>query len=116
MTEVHLTVETNDIRMHLAEAGRGPLVLLCHGFPECWYSWRHQLAALSSLGVVPSARKLLADKHTMKHRISRGTGSSNPAPSSEESSANSVRDSAEYRGRHRPQAGLSGVRYELMQV
>ena len=48
--------------------------------------------------------------------ISRGTESSNPPPSSEESSANSVRDSAEYRGRHRPQAGLSGVRYELMQV
>jgi pimeloyl-ACP methyl ester carboxylesterase len=32
--------------MHIAEQGRGPLVLLCHGFPELWYSWRHQLPAL----------------------------------------------------------------------
>ena len=30
----HRTVETNGIRMHLAEQGEGPLVLLCHGFPE----------------------------------------------------------------------------------
>jgi pimeloyl-ACP methyl ester carboxylesterase len=60
MTEVaHRTVETTDIRMHLAEAGKGPLVLLCHGFPECWYSWRHQLAALSEAGfraVAPDMR------------------------------------------------------------
>jgi pimeloyl-ACP methyl ester carboxylesterase len=60
MTEVtHRTVETNDIRMHLAEAGKGPLVLLCHGFPECWYSWRHQLAALAEAGfraVAPDMR------------------------------------------------------------
>jgi len=40
----HRFVETNGIRMHIAEQGSGPLVLLCHGFPECWYSWRHQLA------------------------------------------------------------------------
>jgi pimeloyl-ACP methyl ester carboxylesterase len=39
----HRTVETNGIRMHLAEQGTGPLVLMCHGFPESWYSWRHQL-------------------------------------------------------------------------
>ena len=39
----HRTVETNGIRMHIAEQGEGPLVLLCHGFPESWYSWRHQL-------------------------------------------------------------------------
>jgi len=36
----HRTVETNGIRMHYAEQGTGPLVLLCHGFPESWYSWR----------------------------------------------------------------------------
>jgi pimeloyl-ACP methyl ester carboxylesterase len=45
--------------MHLAEMGTGPLVLLCHGFPECWYSWRHQLAALSEAGfraVAPDMR------------------------------------------------------------
>jgi pimeloyl-ACP methyl ester carboxylesterase len=55
----HRTVETNGIRMHLAEAGAGPLVLLCHGFPESWYSWRHQLAALAEAGfhaVAPDMR------------------------------------------------------------
>jgi len=51
MSEVrHRTVETNGIRMHVAEQGEGPLVLLCHGFPESWYSWRHQLAALADAG------------------------------------------------------------------
>src|SRR6516164_4068554 len=53
------TVETNGIRMHLAEAGTGPLVVLCHGFPESWYSWRHQLPALATAGfraVAPDMR------------------------------------------------------------
>uniref|UniRef100_A0A7N0UV04 AB hydrolase-1 domain-containing protein n=1 Tax=Kalanchoe fedtschenkoi TaxID=63787 RepID=A0A7N0UV04_KALFE len=37
--------------MHVAEtAGQGPIILLLHGFPECWYSWRHQIPALSQLG------------------------------------------------------------------
>jgi epoxide hydrolase A/B len=55
----HRTVETNGIRMHLAEQGEGPLVLLCHGFPESWYSWRHQLKALAEAGfhaVAPDMR------------------------------------------------------------
>lgn len=55
----HSTVETNGIKMHVAEAGRGPLVLLCHGFPESWYSWRHQIAALAGAGfraVAPDMR------------------------------------------------------------
>jgi pimeloyl-ACP methyl ester carboxylesterase len=55
----HRTVETNGIRMHFAEAGAGPLVLLCHGFPESWYSWRHQLPALAAAGfraVAPDMR------------------------------------------------------------
>ena len=60
MTEIqHRFVETNGLRMHIAEAGRGPLVLLLHGFPELWYSWRHQLAALSDAGfhvVAPDQR------------------------------------------------------------
>jgi pimeloyl-ACP methyl ester carboxylesterase len=60
MTEVmHRTVETNGIRMHIAEQGRGPLVVLCHGFPESWYSWRHQLRALAEAGfhaVAPDMR------------------------------------------------------------
>jgi pimeloyl-ACP methyl ester carboxylesterase len=45
--------------MHVAEAGEGPVVLLCHGFPESWYSWRHQLVALAEAGyhaVAPDMR------------------------------------------------------------
>lgn len=45
--------------MHIAEQGTGPLVVLCHGFPESWYSWRHQLPALADAGfhaVAPDMR------------------------------------------------------------
>lgn len=55
----HRTVEMNDIRMHVAEEGSGPVVVLCHGFPESWYSWRHQLPALAAAGfhaVAPDMR------------------------------------------------------------
>jgi pimeloyl-ACP methyl ester carboxylesterase len=51
MPEVtHRMIETNGIRLHVAEQGEGPLVILLHGFPECWYSWRHQLGALAKAG------------------------------------------------------------------
>lgn len=51
MTEInHRTVKTNGINMHIAEAGSGPLVLLVHGFPESWFSWRHQIPALAEAG------------------------------------------------------------------
>ena len=40
----------NGIRLHVVEEGEGPLVLLVHGFPESWYSWRHQLPALAAAG------------------------------------------------------------------
>jgi pimeloyl-ACP methyl ester carboxylesterase len=60
MPEVtHRMIETNSIRLHVAEQGEGPLVILCHGFPECWYSWRHQLPALAKAGfraVAPDLR------------------------------------------------------------
>jgi pimeloyl-ACP methyl ester carboxylesterase len=60
MTDIrHRTVESNGLRMHVAEAGSGPLVLMCHGFPESWYSWRHQLVALAEAGyhaVAPDMR------------------------------------------------------------
>jgi pimeloyl-ACP methyl ester carboxylesterase len=46
----HHTVTANGIRLHVAEQGQGPLVLLAHGWPEFWYSWRHQLAALAAAG------------------------------------------------------------------
>jgi pimeloyl-ACP methyl ester carboxylesterase len=46
----HRNVAANGINLHIAEQGSGPLVLLCHGFPESWYSWRHQLPALAEAG------------------------------------------------------------------
>jgi pimeloyl-ACP methyl ester carboxylesterase len=56
---MHRFIETNNITMHITEAGKGPLVILCHGFPETWYSWRHQLPALGAAGyhvVAPDQR------------------------------------------------------------
>jgi pimeloyl-ACP methyl ester carboxylesterase len=51
MPEVtHRMIETNGVRLHVAEQGEGPLIILCHGFPECWYSWRRQLPALAKAG------------------------------------------------------------------
>jgi len=53
------SIQTNGIQMRIAEAGEGPLVVLCHGFPESWYSWRHQLPALAAAGyhaVAPDMR------------------------------------------------------------
>ena len=46
----HKFVETNGIRMHYVEQGTGPLVVLCHGWPESWYSHRHQIPALADAG------------------------------------------------------------------
>lgn len=44
------TADVAGTRIHYVEAGEGPLVLLVHGFPESWYSWRHQLPALAAAG------------------------------------------------------------------
>jgi len=55
----HRTIQTNGVTMRIAEQGEGPLVILCHGFPECWYSWRHQIPALAAAGfhvVAPDQR------------------------------------------------------------
>lgn len=52
-------IATNGIELNIAEAGTGPLVLLLHGFPESWYSWRHQFAPLAAAGyhvVAPDMR------------------------------------------------------------
>lgn len=72
-------IETNGISLNVAEAGQGPLVLLCHGFPESWYSWRHQIAALAEAGfrvIAPdmrgygkSDRPDAIDQYTMFHMI-----------------------------------------------
>jgi pimeloyl-ACP methyl ester carboxylesterase len=55
----HRSVHANGIDIHLAEAGAGSAVVLLHGFPELWYSWRHQIAALADAGyraVAPDLR------------------------------------------------------------
>ncbi|HEY6890969.1 MAG TPA: alpha/beta hydrolase [Solirubrobacter sp.] len=46
----HHLVQVEGAQIHVVEAGTGPLVLLVHGFPELWYSWRHQLPALAEAG------------------------------------------------------------------
>jgi pimeloyl-ACP methyl ester carboxylesterase len=46
----HRAVSANGIRLHVAECGEGPLVVLLHGFPELWYAWRHQLVGLADRG------------------------------------------------------------------
>lgn len=55
----HSTVRANGIDIHCVEAGRGPLVVLLHGFPEYWYGWRRQIPALADAGfhvVAPDLR------------------------------------------------------------
>ncbi len=55
----HREVMANSIRLHYVEAGQGPPVVLLHGFPEFWYSWRRQLPALAEAGfraVAPDLR------------------------------------------------------------
>ncbi|CAL1399982.1 unnamed protein product [Linum trigynum] len=78
----HTTVPTNGINMHVASIGAGPrAILFLHGFPELWYSWRHQLLSLSSLGYRCIAPDL------------RGYGDTDcPAPAAQYSSLHIVGD------------------------
>jgi len=46
----HSFLDTNGIRMHVTDAGHGYPIILCHGFPELWYSWRRQINALAESG------------------------------------------------------------------
>ena len=55
----HRDLSANGVRLHVAEAGEGPLVLLLHGFPQFWWTWRAQLPALAAAGfraVAPDLR------------------------------------------------------------
>jgi pimeloyl-ACP methyl ester carboxylesterase len=47
----HRYARINGIRMHYVEQGAGPLVMLCHGFPHLWFSWRHQIPAIAAAGL-----------------------------------------------------------------
>lgn len=76
---LHQFIEANGIRFHIAKCGTGPVVLLCHGFPEIWYSWRHQLTALAAAGfqaIAPDMRGYGetdgprdVDQYTMLHLV-----------------------------------------------
>jgi pimeloyl-ACP methyl ester carboxylesterase len=58
-TWTHHTINTNGISMHYVTQGEGPLLVLLHGFPEFWYSWRHQIPVLAVQGyrvVAPDLR------------------------------------------------------------
>src|SRR5439155_19345244 len=46
----HRNVTANGTRLHVVEAGSGPLVLFLHGFPEFWWAWHHQLPAVADAG------------------------------------------------------------------
>lgn len=53
------TIRVNGIDMHVVEMGSGPLILFLHGFPECWFTWRHQMSFMASHGyrvVAPDLR------------------------------------------------------------
>lgn len=55
----HRSIDTNGIRMHYVTQGEGPLIVLLHGFPEFWYSWRYQIPFLAEHGytvVAPDLR------------------------------------------------------------
>ena len=49
------TIDTGEVRIRVAVEGEGPLVLFVHGFPESWYSWRHQLGPVSAAGFTAAA-------------------------------------------------------------
>ena len=79
MTRSQHLIATNGIMLNVVEQGEGPAVLLCHGLPEGWYSWRHQLDALAAAGfraVAPdlrgygrSSRPEPTDQYTILHLI-----------------------------------------------
>lgn len=48
-------IDTNGIKLRAATQGEGPLVVMVHGFPESWYSWRHQMAPLAAVGFTACA-------------------------------------------------------------
>ncbi|PIM97866.1 Soluble epoxide hydrolase [Handroanthus impetiginosus] len=55
----HKKLSINGLTMHVAELGQGPIILFLHGFPECWYTWRHQIIFFASHGyraVAPDLR------------------------------------------------------------
>jgi pimeloyl-ACP methyl ester carboxylesterase len=59
LTAADRTIDVGEVRLHYVEAGQGPLVLLLHGMPQFWYTWRHQIPVLANAGfrvVAPDLR------------------------------------------------------------
>uniref|UniRef100_A0A251V2Y3 Putative epoxide hydrolase n=1 Tax=Helianthus annuus TaxID=4232 RepID=A0A251V2Y3_HELAN len=71
---VHKFIEVNGLKLHVAEIGNisSPAVVFLHGFPEIWYSWRHQMIAVANAGY----RAIAPDF--------RGYGLSDPSPATED--------------------------------
>jgi pimeloyl-ACP methyl ester carboxylesterase len=77
--KLRITRSQQAVHLHFVEQGEGPLILLCHGFPDLWYSWRHQLPALSSAGYqavavdmrgyAKSDRPVAIDQYTLLHLV-----------------------------------------------
>ena len=44
----HGYADSNGVKIHYASLGKGPLIVMIHGFPDFWYTWRNQMAELSS--------------------------------------------------------------------
>lgn len=64
----HQYIVTNGIRMHYVTQGEGPLIVLLHGFPEFWYSWRYQIPFLAEHGYTVAAPDLRGYNDTDKPR------------------------------------------------
>ncbi len=64
----HRDIMTNGIRMHYVTQGNGPLIVLLHGFPEFWYSWRYQMPFLAERGYTVIAPDLRGYNDTDKPR------------------------------------------------
>ena len=83
-TLLHRSVLTPSGRIHLVEQGDGPLVLFVHGFPESWYSWRHQLPAVAAAGFRAvaidvrgygrSSRPVEIEQYGMVHHVADNVG------------------------------------------
>ena len=61
----HAYATVNGLRMHYVEKGAGPLVVLLHGFPEMWWSWRYQIPALVDAGL---PRRRARSSRVQRHR------------------------------------------------
>ncbi|MCG8315791.1 MAG: alpha/beta hydrolase [Pseudomonadales bacterium] len=75
----HLTVQNKDVHLHVVTMGEGPVVLMCHGMPGLWYSWRHQMQSLAQAGYKAvafdqrgfgrSSRPLPVAAYTSRHTV-----------------------------------------------